>query len=76
MDIVFWVVYVLWAVVNGVIAHMQGRQPWPVLFGSVLLSPLLIWLYLVATPAPDNVIRQLRTIELLESIAKDLKNTP
>lgn len=66
--------YVLWALVNGLIAYDQGRGFGWWAFGSLVVSPLMVWLYLVASPSPDDVARQLRTIELLESLARDVKN--
>ena len=66
--------WLLWSLCNGLIAHDQGRGFGWWAFGSLVVSPLLVWLYLVASPSPDSVARQLRTIELLESLAQDVKN--
>lgn len=68
MDIVFWVVYVLWAVVNGLIAYDQGRGFGWWAFGSLVVSPLLVWLYLVASPSPNSLEYQRLTVNLLVEI--------
>ncbi len=42
--------WLLWSFVNRAIAREKNRNDWGVLFASVFLSPLLIWLYIAAVP--------------------------
>lgn len=68
--------YVLWSIINLAIAEAKGQSPAGVFFASLILSPLLIWLFLVATPSPYAVKRQKRIIELLEAAAQPDGVTP
>lgn len=68
MDVIFWAVWVAWAVCNGLIADNQGRNLWWSLLGSLVISPLLVWLYLVASPSPNALEYQRLTVNLLMEI--------
>lgn len=57
--------YFGWCVVNAIIAAEKNRNVLGVLFLSLVFSPLLIWLYLVAVPVatpkpqesePDRIV--------------------
>ena len=49
-------IYVTWTVVNGMIARSKGRDAFACVLSSVIFSPAMIWLYLVAVPpkAPES----------------------
>lgn len=67
--------YAAWAITNCLIADNQGRNLWLSLVGSILFSPLLVWLYLVASPAPNALEYQRLTVNLLIEINNRGKNT-
>ena len=50
MDIVLLLFYAGWCVVNGMIAMQKGRDVGAIASLSVVVTPLLIYLYLVAVP--------------------------
>jgi len=43
--------WIFMSVVNGVIADAKGRNTAVMFFGSLLICPLVIWMYLIAMPA-------------------------
>lgn len=53
MGFVLFVFYVAWIVVNIMIASEKHRDVAGVVIGSIFLSPLTIYLYLLAVPVKD-----------------------
>jgi len=62
--------YLLWSLCNGLIAYDQGRGFGWWAFGSLVVSPPIIWLYLVASPAPVVLEYQRKIINNLADIYK------
>ena len=74
MEIFLLGFYFVWAVANGLIADNQGRNLWLSLVGSLIFSPLLVWLYLVASPSPLSLEYQRKTLNALLAIQNQLSN--
>lgn len=53
MGFVLFVFYVAWIVVNIMIASEKHRDIAGVVIGSIFLSPLIIYLYLLAVPVQN-----------------------
>lgn len=54
MGFVLFVFYVAWIVVNIMIASEKHRDITGVVIGSIFLSPLTIYLYLLAVPVKQK----------------------
>lgn len=54
MGLVLFVFYVAWIVVNIMIAIEKHRDVGGVVVGSIFLSPLTIYLYLLAVPVKEE----------------------
>lgn len=53
MGFIMFVFYVAWIVVNIMIASEKHRDITGVVVGSIFLSPITIYLYLLAVPAKE-----------------------
>lgn len=53
MELVLFVFYVAWIVVNVMITSEKHRSIAGVVIGSIFLSPLTIYLYLLAVPVKN-----------------------
>lgn len=53
--LLFWIVG---AVFNGLVAERRRNSVWGAFLLSLLVSPLLVYLYMLATPAPSDELRQ------------------
>ena len=51
------VIWLAWSIMNGWIAREKNRNVTGVVAASLLLSPLLVWCYLLAVPALRSGIR-------------------
>lgn len=69
------VVWTLGSFAVGLIAHERGYGLLLWTLVSLIFSPLAAYMYLVAIPAPVEVKRQTRIIELLDRINRS-NNTP
>lgn len=65
MEIAIVASWVAWSITNALIAKRRGNAELGAFAASVLLSPLLVYLYLLATPAP---IEEQRTQALLRAL--------
>lgn len=68
--LVLVVIWIPLAFAVGTIAEERGRSLWWWFVIALIASPILSYLYLVATPAPVEVARQRRIVQVLEFIAK------
>ena len=50
----FAYIYFLWSVVNVIIATKKGRSNTFTFFASIIATPLLVYLYLLAVPPKDG----------------------
>ncbi len=53
MGFIMFIFYVAWIVVNIMIASEKHRDITGVVVGSIFLSPITIYLYLLAVPAKE-----------------------
>lgn len=66
MELMFIIFYVAWIIVNVMIASEKHRDMTGVVIGSIFLSPLTIYLYLLAVPVKNNSVAEHKVIETHE----------
>ena len=68
-EIAFLWVYVSWAVANTMIAEEKGRSALAALILSVIVTPIVVWLYLVAVPANARVAKKSGSVAVSSTLA-------
>lgn len=76
MELAVIVVWVGWSVVNALIGDEKRGSAAGPFITSLVLSPLLVYLWLLATPNLREQKRQEQTIELLKQISQSQTKSP